>query len=73
MVTQRKIRKCPKGGGKTGFEAMINLHGYHLKRVSFSGKLISEEREQQDSLEKTVSCLDCGKSIDLEKINTTNL
>lgn len=67
----KKIRKCPFCKSKTGFEIRYILGGYHDFKISFSGKIIASVREGSDTIERFASCLNCNKSIDVDRLDVT--
>ena len=67
-----KIRKCPFCKSKKGFEIHISIGGYEIKHMSFKGKVLFQERSGADNISHYVTCLNCGKSIDSEKVYLSN-
>lgn len=72
MATGRFHRKCPHCGGKSGFSIVVLLKGHHDKVMSFSGKMLSEERVGTDDIEGQAICLDCEKLIEVNKLDIRN-
>jgi len=69
----RKKRQCPFCKSKRGFEIQINLGGTHIKHMSFDGKVLFDEREGTDSIDKYARCLDCHRLIDVELLDMSNV
>ena len=65
----KKIRQCPFCKSKQGFEIRYILGGYHDFKMSFSGRIISSEREGSDTIENYASCLQCNKLIPMERLD----
>lgn len=73
MSSGRKYRRCPHCKGKTGFLVTVYLGGYEESKVTFNGKIIDQKRSGTDDIENRVECLDCGKFIETEKVETSNV
>ncbi len=72
-MANRKIRRCPLCKGTTGFEIMVWLSGYQEKKITFKGKVISENRCGVDNVEHYAICLDCGKSFSADNLDLKNV
>ncbi len=68
-----KIKECPYCSGKKGFRVTVFLGGTEEKEVSFSGKVLSTERDGTDDVEKWAECLTCGKQLSIDNLNTQNV
>lgn len=71
-MSTRKLRKCPHCGNRKGFNITTYLGGHIDIDLGFNGKLLREERVGCDTKENFASCLDCGKSIEVSKLDTRN-
>jgi len=63
-----KLNKCPHCKSEEGFKIMIYLNGYQEESYSFKGILMTCERHPSDNIEKYAECLNCGKSIETDKL-----
>lgn len=63
-----KVNKCPHCKSKTGFRLTVELRGYQYEDITFSGKLITIDRQGTDDIDNQVECLDCGKSISINRV-----
>lgn len=73
MSSERKIRKCPHCKSKRGFQIYISLGGHEHKEMDFNGKLLKQDRDGTDDIDKYASCLDCNKLIDSKKLDLKNV
>jgi len=69
-MTERLHRQCPHCKSKKGFTLYYTIHGNGHEGRDFKGKVIDCEREVFDSNERSVECLNCGKPIQYEKVET---
>jgi hypothetical protein len=60
--------KCPNYKSNEGFKVMIFLKGYQEESYSFKGNIITCERHPADDIEKYAECLNCGASIETDKL-----
>lgn len=65
-----KIRQCPKCKSKKGFELRYSVGGHGCVTMTFKGKTIDSEREVFDTIDHYANCLNCGFSIDAERLQT---
>lgn len=66
----KKVRKCPHCKSNKGFEYSYGIVGNGIVHATFNGKTIHSEREVFDQAPNYVECLNCHKSIDVEKVKT---
>lgn len=69
-VYKGKMRQCPKCKSKKGFELRYSIGGYGSVEMNFKGLTINSEREQFDTLDHYANCLNCGFSIDTDRLQT---
>lgn len=67
-VYKGKIRQCPKCKSKKGFELNYSIVGFGMMQMSFKGKTLDAERSQTDILDHYANCLNCGVSIETERL-----
>jgi len=67
----RKYRKCPYCGGIKGFVVTYQIKGNGSEIRTFKGKVFDAQRELVDDLDPYAYCLDCGKGIDIEKLDAS--
>lgn len=69
----RKYRKCPHCGSKKGFQITVFLGGNMEYDVDFNGTILNSNRNGIDDIENYATCLECGRLIDSEKLDTDNI
>ena len=67
-MAQRFCRQCPNCKSKKGFTVNYVLGGSHEMTFDFKGNLNLEKREGTDKLDRWAECLNCKKTIEVEKL-----
>jgi hypothetical protein len=70
LERKRKIRKCPFCKSNQGVEINYSILGNGMMKVNFHGQTLDAHREVFDQMPLDVTCLNCGKLIDIEYIKT---
>jgi hypothetical protein len=64
----RYLRKCPHCKSNKGFEMSYVIKGSGHEIRDFKGNVIDAVRHSADDLDNYVTCLDCKKLIEIEKV-----
>lgn len=67
---KNKKRQCPYCKSKKGFELKYSIGGCGMVKMNFKGKTLDAEREVFDTIDSYANCLECGKSIETEYLQT---
>lgn len=67
---KNKKRQCPHCKSKEGFELRYSVGGHGYVKMNFKGKTLDAEREVFDTIDHYANCLNCGKSIETEYLQT---
>tara|TARA_R110000772_G_C13310332_1_gene440593 strand:- start:17944 stop:18153 length:210 start_codon:yes stop_codon:yes gene_type:complete len=66
----RKHRQCPHCKSKKGFKYQYQMLGSGEITMDFNGNEIDHERNPADDVDDDVECLECGKRIEIDKVET---
>ena len=68
----KKHRQCPFCKSKNGFNTTYQVKGYGEENRSFKGEVINTEKQEVHDHDPFAECLNCGKQIDIEKLEYNN-
>ena len=66
----RKYRQCPYCKNKKGFSFIVTLGGTEYVSKKFNGEVISQERWGKNKIDNYATCMNCGKQIDTDRLDT---
>lgn len=64
----KRVRKCPHCKSNKGFELTYGIVGSGMVKMDFKGRTMDAERHVYDDMPRDVSCLNCGKLINIEAV-----